>query len=267
MKFLRYLLFAIIFAGCAYESSTHMTNVGVDRKQLLIVSSEQMNQSAAKSYNEVIADAKSRHVLNSDKKELSRVRNIASRLIPQAVHFRSDVSKWNWEVNIIKEDTLNAWCMPGGKIVFYSGIIEKLKLDDDEIAAIMGHEMAHALREHSRERASQQMLTQSGLSIAGSLLGMDELTHELSAQVLNVAITLPNSREHESEADILGLELSARAGYDPNGAIRVWQKMKKISGDSSLEFLSTHPSHDNRIDELKKNVSKVMPLYKQSERR
>jgi predicted Zn-dependent protease len=264
MKFFKYLLAGLLIGGCAYESSTQLTNVGVDRKQLLIVSSAEMDASADASYKQVIAEAQKKHVLNVNKNELARVRNIASKLIPQEIHFRSDASKWNWEVNVINEPTLNAWCMPGGKIVFYSGIIQKLKLTDDEIAAIMGHEMAHALREHSRERASQQMITEGGLSIAGSLLGLDELTHTLSAHALNLAITLPNSREHESEADILGLELSARAGYNPQGAIKVWEKMKKLSADAPPEFLSTHPSHDTRIDELKQNVSKVMPLYEQS---
>ncbi len=150
------------------------------------------------------------------------------------------------------------------QIVFYSGIIDTLKLTDDEIAAIMGHEMAHALREHSRERSSQALITNTTLEIASPLFGFGTLGNTVASNAANVAIALPNSRANEEEADRMGVELSARAGYDPRAAITVWEKMKKVSESSTLEFLSTHPSHDSRIEYLKIYSQKVMPLYRKN---
>jgi Zn-dependent protease with chaperone function len=224
-----------------------------------------MEKESLNAYTQIKNDANKKNILNTDTKQLSRLRVIAQKLIKESSIFRVDALNWNWEVNLIESKELNAWCMPGGKIVFYSGIIDTLKLNDDEIAAIMGHEMAHALREHSRERSSQAMITNTTLKIASQLFGFGTVGDTLASNAANVAITLPNSRANEEEADLMGVELAARAGYDPRAAISVWEKMKKISKNSNLEFLSTHPSHESRIEDLKKESQKVLYLYKQKQ--
>ena len=181
--------------------------------------------------------------------------------------FRSDALNWDWQVNLIDEDTLNAWCMPGGKIAFYTGIINQLKLNDDEIAAIMGHEMAHALREHSREQASQDQLAQIGLFAVQKATNASDNTMKLANMAAYYTFTLPYSREHESESDIMGVELMARAGYNPNASISVWEKMSKVSQSNTPEFLSTHPSNENRIKELQKVSAEAMVLYNQANKK
>jgi Zn-dependent protease with chaperone function len=259
------ILSALILTGCAYSSTTQKGSVGVDRKQFLLVSSQEMKQSAEKAYREVIQKAKKEGKLNQNKKDTQRIKTIAKKLIAQTPVFRADAINWKWEANLITSKELNAWCMAGGKIAFYTGIIEKLNLNDAEIAAIMGHEMAHALREHSRERASQAMVSNGLLTLSAAYFKLGRQTTSMASQATNVALILPNSRAHESEADYMGVELAARAGYDPRAAINVWEKMKKISnGKEPSEFLSTHPSHDTRIEELTSYANVVMPLYKQT---
>ena len=254
-------LSALILTGCAYSSSTQKGVVGVDRKQLMLTSSADMQKGANEAYSSIMQKAKQDGTLNANAKNAQRVQQIATKLIAQAPTFRADAKTWNWEANLLTSEQLNAWCMPGGKIAFYSGIIEKLNLNDDEIAAIMGHEISHALREHSRERSSQNAITSNLLGLGAAYFGLDQTTTTLASQVTNVVLTLPNSREQESEADYMGVELAARAGYNPKAAISVWQKMKKISGEQPAEFLSTHPSHDTRIEELKNYTAVVYPLY------
>jgi predicted Zn-dependent protease len=263
-KLFVYIFILVFLSACAYQSSTAGGSIGVERKQLMLLSSAQMNSESAKIYSQVINDANKKNVLNADKIQLSKLRTIATRLIEQTKVFRADAPSWRWEVNLINSKELNAWCMPGGKIVFYSGIINNLQLNDDEIAAIMGHEMAHALREHSRERSSQSMITNTTIQIASTLLGFGQAATSLASQAANIAITLPNSRANEEEADRMGVELSARAGYDPRAAITLWEKMKRASQGAPPEFLSTHPSHDSRIADLNEHVNKVMHLYKKS---
>ncbi|WP_228767098.1 MULTISPECIES: M48 family metallopeptidase [Thiomicrorhabdus] len=262
-KLLLLLLTATTFSLIACTTtSTKQGTVGIKREQLLLVSEQQMVEGGAKAYAQVIGEAKQKRELNVDVAMTNRVRRIANRIIPQTAVFRSDAPKWKWEVNVLKSDQMNAWCMPGGKIAFYSGIINKLKLTDDEIAAIMGHEIAHALREHGRERASEQALTQTGLSVLGAVTGMGKVGMDLSSMALKVTLTLPNSRTHETEADRMGVELAARAGYNPYAAISLWQKMDKATqGGSTPELLSTHPSHSTRIKDLQKYAKKVEPLY------
>ena len=269
MKNVPTLLRSTLLATCALSltacvsQSTKQGAVGVERKQLLLVSEAQMVKGADQAYANVLSEAKQKKQLNTDFALTKRVRKIADRLIPQTAIFRKDALKWDWQVNVLKSDELNAWCMPGGKIAFYTGIINKLKLTDDEIAAIMGHEMAHALREHSRERASNQMLQSTGLSIVSAALGMGQMSTDLTAMAMNVTLTLPNSRTHETEADRMGVELAARGGYNPYAAITLWQKMDKATqGGKTPELLSTHPSHDTRIKDLQNYAKKVEPLYK-----
>lgn len=251
--------------GCSAQT-TKQGSVGIERQQMLLVSEQEMQQGADQAYREVLAEAEKNHTLNTDPKELKRLRTIASRLVPQTKIYREDAPDWHWEVNLLKSDELNAWCMPGGKIAFYTGIIDTLHLTDDEIAAIMGHEMAHALREHSRERASQQMVSQAGLTALSILTGIQGPALDASNLVMQTTFLLPNSRTHETEADRMGVELAARAGYDPYAAVSVWEKMGKLSKDAPPEFLSTHPSNATRVDDLKKYAAMVEPLYQQAKK-
>jgi len=263
MIMIRSILISLIILlgvqGCA--TSTKSGTVGVQRNQLLIVSEKEMTQSAVKAYKKVLAKAKKDGTLNPDPKMTKRVRTIAKRLIPQTAIFRKDAPDWDWEINVIDSPELNAWCMPGGKIVVYSGIIKKLKLTDDELAAIMGHEIAHALREHGRERASEAVLKQFGLQALALGAGIQGPYLDLANLVADLTFALPFSRLHETEADRIGVELGARGGYNPYAAVKVWQKMSEISKDAPPEILSTHPSNKSRMKDLEKLSKKVYPLY------
>ncbi len=262
------LLTSLLSLTACTTSSTKKGSVGIDRQQLLLVSEAEMVNGGKLAYASVLKEAKKTNTLNTKEYLVKRVRRIANRLIPQTAVFRKDAPGWAWEVNVIQSDQLNAWCMPGGKIAFYTGIIEKLKLTDAEIAAIMGHEMAHALREHGRERASQQTLTQVGLSALSIFTGVQGPALDATAMALQVTLTLPNSRTHEVEADRMGVELAARAGYNPYAAINVWIKMDKASkGGKTPELLSTHPSHNSRIKDLNKYAKRVEPLFKAANKR
>src|SRR5262252_4639889 len=242
---------AILAMLAACSSTTEQGTVGVERSQFLLVSSAEMDKSAAAAYAQVIKEQTPKGNVNKDPKQVERVRAIARRLIPQTAVFRKDAVDWKWEVNVLTSPEINAWCMPGGKIAFYSGILEKLQLTDDEIAAVMGHEISHALREHARERASQQLATSVGASAVGALLGVGQTGTDLAGMVGQVTYLLPYSRLHETEADRMGVELAARAGYDPRAANTLWQKIAQSSGAGGTpKLLSTHPSHEDRIKDL-----------------
>lgn len=258
-------LSVVTLIGCS-SATTKKGAVGVDRQQMLLVSEKQMTQGAVKAYQQVLTEAKKKNALNTEPKTVKRLQTIADRLIPQTKVYRKDALNWQWEVNLITSDQLNAWCMPGGKIAFYTGIIQKLNLTDGEMAAIMGHEIAHALREHGRERASQAMLGQASLTALSILTGMEGLAMDATGMVMQATFILPNSRTHEIEADRMGVELAARGGYNPYDAVSVWKKMAKTSKDAPPEFLSTHPAHDSRIKDLTRYAKKVMPLYQKSKK-
>ena len=258
---------AAAIAGCATVHTTQAGSVGVDRSQAMLVSSAEVDKAASQEYAKTIAAARQKGALDRDPAQVQRVRTIANRLIVQTGAFRKDAPGWKWEVHVITSDQLNAWCMPGGKMAVYTALIEKLKLTDDELAAIMGHEIAHALREHGRERVSQQMATQLAVGIASAALGLGQGGSQLAGMVAQVTFTLPNSRLHEQEADRIGVELAARAGYDPRAAVSVWEKMAKADGGSPPQFLSTHPSAENRIKDLQAYADKVMPLYEAAVRK
>ncbi len=257
-------LSALTLTGCT--STTNSGAVGVDRQQLLLVSSEQVLQLSTQSYNKSIQEARKKGVLDTNKAQLNRLKNISNRLIGQVGAYRPDAAKWQWEVHTIKSDQLNAFVMPGGKIMFYTGIIDRLNLSDDEIAAIMGHEMSHALREHSRERLSREYATQTGIGVAASVFGLSQGQAELANLAGDFGLSRPHSRTQESEADQIGLELMARAGYNPQAAISLWQKMQRASQGEPPQFLSTHPTSGNRIAQMQALMPKVMPLYQQSRR-
>lgn len=253
----RYLLifFTIILAGCM-QNTTNVGKSQVDRSQLMLISSDEINEASAKAYNDVIAQAKASNALNKDPKLTKRVRDISNKLITKASYFREDSAKWDWEVNVITSDTINAWCMAGGKIAVYTAIVEKLNLSDDEIAFILAHEIAHALREHVREQQSQNMI-KNGLIGVASIFGVDNTILSVADLVANVGVTLPFSRSHESESDEIGLELAYMAGFNPDGAASLWRKMQENSGNGGLEFLSTHPSHESRIENLQALANKL----------
>lgn len=249
----------------ACVSSTESGQVGASRRQFLLLPSSQLDAMSADAYEKVKADARQKGTLNRNPQQLARLQGIANRLIPKIAVFRRDALNWKWEVNVITSNELNAYCMPGGKIMFYSGIIDKLKLTDAEIAAIMGHEMAHALREHGRERMSQQLTQQLGLEIlmATGVVGKDYA--QAAAMIPTLIVTLPNSRTQESEADDIGVELMARAGFHPQESVTLWQKMGSAGGSKPPEILSTHPSDETRIRNLQALVPRMMPLYRNGE--
>lgn len=249
--------------GCASTTSTGV--VGADRKQLLLISSQEIMQLSHQAYLQTINEARTKGRLDNNTAQVRRLHRIANRLIPQTAVLRPDATRWDWKVHAITDNQINAYVMPSGKIVFYTGIIERLRLTDAEIAAVMGHEMAHALREHSREKASRHIATQGVLSIAVNALGLSGGQAQLVGLAGRLGLDLPHSRTQEAEADKIGIELMARAGYDPNAAITLWQKMQSAGGNGVPQFLSTHPSSTNRIANLKALVPTVMPLYQTSQ--
>lgn len=262
-------LMTVIMVGTTACSSTTSTGaIGVNRNQLLVVSEQQVMQMASQSYQAELQAARAKGALDVNPAQLARLKKIANRLIAQTGAYRPDAQQWAWEVHVIKSNELNAHVMPGGKIVFYSGIIDRLNLTDDEIAAIMGHEMAHALREHSRERLSRQIATQTGIGVAASVFGLSTGQAQLAGLAGDLGLNLPGSRTQETEADLMGLELMARAGYDPNAAINLWKKMQNVEGRGEPpQFLSTHPVSTNRIATIQAMMPKVLPLYQQSKYR
>jgi len=253
------IVFCLQLLACA--NTTKSGAVGINRSQFMMVSSTEVDRLSAISYNEQNQKAKEKHILVNSGPTYDRLKTISNRLIQQTSIFRDDTRQWNWQLTLINAPILNATCAPGGKITFYTGLIEQLNLTDDEIAAIMGHEIAHALREHGRERLSQAMAQNLVTNIvAASGYGT---AASAANQVAQYTLVLPNSRQNESEADAIGLELSARAGYNPQAAISVWKKMiKATEGKSSPEFLSTHPSGETRIEQLTELMPAVEPLYK-----
>ena len=264
---IRYIVILVfLLSGCA--STTLKTDSEVDRNQFLLLPNYMALSMAEDAYRQEIKNAEDNNDLNVNEEQVLRVKKIAFRLIDQVHVFRDDASDWNWEVNVQKSEEVNAYCMPGGKIMVYSGIIEKTDATDDELAAMIGHEIAHALREHGRERMSTAFVQQVGLiGFAAYLSGKDgnRLSKEVALQAAALGATLffalPNSREQEREADKIGLELAARAGYNPMAAVSLWRKMDELSDAKIPEFLSTHPSNENRIEDIAKDARKINYLY------
>ena len=250
-----------LVCACETVNTTAPGAVGIEREQRMLVSSEEIDAGAAQAYKQELAKARKQGALNENKAEVARVRQISQRLISHVSVFREDAAQWDWEINVQTSKEMNAYCMPGGKIMVYSGLIEQLKATDAELSAVIGHEIAHALREHSRERVSRAYAQQLALLGAAAVTGVGGTAVDLANQVATVTFQLPHSREQEAEADIIGLELMARAGYDPNASVSLWQKMGQAGGGGPPEFLSTHPSGDSRIQDLKTNIPRVMPLY------
>ncbi len=230
-----------------------------------LVPAQQLERQASAEYEQLKRQAAAKHALAPDDyPQLKRLRAIAQRLIPFTGRWNPRASQWAWEINLIGSKQINAFCMPGGKIAFYTGLLETLKLSDDEVAMVMGHEVAHALREHARERVAKGELTQLGTTLLGQFIGGGRYSglFDQGGRLL----TLKFSRDDETEADVVGLDLAARAGYDPHAAITLWQKMMAANRGAPPQWLSTHPSGDNRIQEIERRLPEVMPLYEQARR-
>ena len=244
-------------------------DVGSGSRLRQLVPAQALEEAATQQYQELLAQARAQGALAPNSHpQLKRLQGIAGRLVPHAAQWNERARSWKWEVNLIGSQEINAFCMPGGKIAFYTGILEKLALTDDEAAMIMGHEMAHALREHSREQLAKNQATGIGLSLGAQLLGLGDLGN-MAARVGSELLSLRFSRADESDADLVGLEMAARAGYNPQAAVTLWQKMGRTTGSGGgrgLAFLSTHPSGPDRIRELERNVPKVQGLYRDARR-
>jgi len=252
------LIAVAALAGCS-------TNPITGRSQLMVVSESMAVSESAAAYSEMMGGLGKKKQIEADSPRVQKVREITDKLIAQAIRFRPDAASWKWEVQVIGDPkTVNAFCMAGGKMAIYSGMWEKLKATDDEIAQVMGHEISHALLNHTQERMSVAMTSQVAAQVAAIAISSDAATRNLALtgtqMAALVAIQLPNSRESESEADQIGIELAARAGYDPRAAVTLWEKMGRLGG-TPPEFLSTHPSPEHRAARLKELGDKVQPLY------
>lgn len=248
-------------AADTLQDSGLRPDVGKNSRFTKLVPAEQVEAAAAQQYRQMMQEAAQQRALGpSEHPQVQRLRAIAERIVPYAAPWNDRARQWQWEVNLLGSKELNAFCMPGGKIAFYLGILQKLQLDDDEVAAIMGHEVAHALREHARERMGKTAATRIGAGVLSALLGLGSAGDTL----LNMGgqlLTLKFSREDETEADIVGMDLSARAGYKPGAGVTLWQKMMAASRGAPPQWMSTHPSSDTRIREIQAKLAKVQPLY------
>ena len=268
-SFIILTVLSLQLVSCATTNTTSSGAVGVDRKQYVgLVSEKEAEQQSALAYQQTLKDAQTKKLLNTDSAETQRVRAISQRLIAQVGTFRADALKWDWQVNVQESKEVNAYCMAGGKIMVYTGLIDQIKPSDDELAAVIGHEISHALREHVREQMSRARAQQLGLLGLAAVVGVSTknadnaaATVALGGSIAAVALSLPNSRTAEHEADEMGLELAARAGYNPEAAITLWNKMNALGGAKPPQFLSTHPSSQSRIADLTALMPKVRPLY------
>jgi predicted Zn-dependent protease len=256
------LLCALLAAPLAATAQQQEgVNVGKNSAFTNLVSADTVERSSQQQYAQMLQQAAAKNALAPrDNAQLMRLRGIAQRLIPYAIPWNERAKQWQWEVNLIGSTQINAFCMPGGKIAFYSGILKTLQLTDDEVAMVMGHEIAHALREHARERMGKNAATGIGASVISQLFGLGQIGQTVTnygAQLL----TLEFSRSDESEADLVGMELAARAGFDPRAGVTLWQKMGAANKGAPPQWLSTHPSGSTRIADIEANLPKVMPLY------
>jgi Zn-dependent protease with chaperone function len=260
-----FLLAAGAAAATATVPALAQVEVGEASRLRKLVPAGELESASGQEYGRMLAEARSKRALASDDfPQLQRLRAIAQRLIPIAPRWNDRAHQWKWEVNLIGSKQVNAFCMPGGKIAFFTGLLDKLSLTEDETAVVMGHEMAHALREHARARIAKTQGTGIGLSVLSQLLGLGQLG-DLAANMGTQLLSLRFSRDDEVDADLVGLELAARGGYDPQASVTLWEKMSRASGDKTgPAFLSTHPTGPDRITRLRENVPKVQALYEQA---
>jgi len=276
-KLQRYILgvavgVSLVVTSCQTVQTTRGGVVGVDRPQQMSVftpSAAEVAATARQQYLQVMQGAAHKGALNRDPTQTARVQRIAQRLIPHTAVFRDDAVRWQWEVNVLTVNEVNAWCMPGGKMAVYTGLLQQLELTDAEVAAVMGHEIAHALREHVREGMGRQQATAVGTAAGSAVLEYFTGVNpgQLGHTFTQAMFVLPNSRANEQEADRIGVELAARAGYDPRAAVTLWQKMVAGGGGQPPQWLSTHPAHETRIRDLQDYAQRVLPLYETAEQR
>jgi len=229
-----------------------------------LVSAEQIEQAAQQQYLQLQQQAAAKGAIaGPGNPQLLRLRAIAQRLIPFTYEWNERARQWRWEVDLIASPQINAFCMPGGKIAFFTGILDKLKLTDDEVAMVMGHEMTHALREHARERIGKTAATRGAIELGAAILGLGNGGRYL-AGVGGQLLTLQFSRSDESEADLVGMELAARAGYDPHAGVTLWQKMAAANKSAPPQWASTHPSGPTRIRDIERSLPLVEPLYQRA---
>ena len=266
----RRLFTGLLAAGAVGASLPALAREGVEvggnSQFAKLVPASQIEQAAAQQYTQMKQEAGGKNALApKDHPQMIRLQAIADRIIPYTYDWNPRARGWKWEVSLIGSKQLNAFCMPGGKIAFYFGILQQLQLSDDEVAMIMGHEMAHALREHARERMGKQYATRGAIEIGAALFGLGGLGRSV-ADMGGQLLTLKFSREDESEADLVGMELGARAGFDPASGITLWQKMMSANNGAPPQFLSTHPSGTTRISDMQATLPKVAALYQRADR-
>ncbi len=249
----------------ARSSDNEGVEVGANSVFSRLVPADSVEQSAAQQYAEMLQQAAAKNALGGkNHPQVRRLRAIAQRIVPHALGWNPRAKNWRWEVNLIGSKQVNAFCMPGGKIAFYSGILEQLKLTDDEVATVMGHEIAHALREHARARMAKNAATGIGVNLLSNVLGLGQLGQTVTSYGAQL-LTLQFSRSDESDADLVGMELAARAGFDPRAGVTLWQKMAAASQGAPPQWLSTHPSGNTRIADIQANLPKVLPLFQRTQ--
>ncbi len=254
-----------VLAGCA--STTAGSVAGGQRSQLMVVSEAEIVQAAQQAFAQQNAKARAQGALVTSGAEFNRVNTVMRRLVPHVAQFRPDAARWHWELVLINTNELNAHVMPGGKVTVYTGLLRRMGMTDDELAVVIGHEMAHAFREHSREQISQQAVGDLAVSLGGALLGLGSGGTQLAGIAKQVAVDMPYSRNMENEADIYGLELAARAGYNPAAALTLWDKMAAAGAGQGPSFLSSHPSASDRTARIRAALPKLMPIYEAARRR
>jgi predicted Zn-dependent protease len=250
------ILVAFLMVSCATSPT--------GRRQLMIVSEDSAIAASKQAYTEMLKPYAQKGKIDNDPALKDRVNKIIGRLIAQAILMRPETKDWDWSIKIIDDpETVNAWAMAGGKMALYTGLVQKLEATDDELAQVLGHEIAHALAKHSAEKMSVAMASSVGVVAVGVVSENKGLALTGAALAAALAIQKPNSRAAESEADEIGIELASKAGYDPRAAITLWQKMAQVGGKGPPQFLSTHPSPENREKKLADLVPRMMPYYEQ----
>ena len=261
------VLAALWTAAVPVAMAREGVDVGANSAFSRLVPADTIERSGQLQYAQILREAADKNQLRPiGHADVRRLRTIARNITPFAANWNPRAKDWQWEINLIDGKQINAFCMPGGKIAFYSGILDQLQLTDDEVAMVMGHEIAHALREHARERLGKNAATSIGASLVSQLLGLGDLGQTVTRYGAQL-MTLQFSRSDESEADLVGMELAARAGYNPQAAITLWRKMSAASKGAPPQWLSTHPSGQTRIAEMEKNLPHVMPIYRRASKR
>ena len=251
-------LLAVTLAACATSPT--------GRRQLALVSEESAIVASEEAYAMQIGELRKQgKIVSGSSRVAQRVDGITERLVAQAIEMRHETADWDWSMEVIDDpEVVNAWCMAGGRMAVYTGLIQKLDPTDDELAQVLAHEISHALANHTAERMSVALATQAGVLLAGVLSEDSQKTMSTAAVAAALAVQLPNSRAAESEADEIGIELAAKAGYNPNAAVSLWEKMANVGGGGPPQFLSTHPSPGNRQERLAELAPQMMAYYEQA---